>query len=62
VSRRILEWWDKEQAALSSVLPANSMRGYSTLSAKDDPLRNAISSPSQADPPDGSEILRSRSV
>jgi hypothetical protein len=62
VSKRILEWWDKDQAALSSVLPANSMRGYSTLSAKDNPLRNAISSPSQADPPDGSEILRSRSV
>lgn len=62
VEVRILEWWDKDQAAISSVLPVNSMRGYSILSAKDDPLQNAISSPSQADLPDGSEILRSQSV
>jgi hypothetical protein len=43
VKAKVLEWWPKDKAAMSPVISENSIRGYSTISAKNAVGRNAIS-------------------
>jgi hypothetical protein len=62
VTKKILEWWSKDQAAISSTIPTKSAQTFSTRSTLDHPLRNAVSLRSEAELPHMTEIFSSRSV
>jgi hypothetical protein len=62
VTKKILEWWFKDKAAISSMIPTKSARAFSTYSTLDHPLRKAVSLRSQTELPHMIEIYSNRSV